>query len=47
VDIEVAFTKKIGAGLFGGEGFILQHKEESKGIGGLGGDILGSLLNGK
>lgn len=24
VDIEVAFTKKIGAGLFGGEGFILQ-----------------------
>lgn len=25
VDIEVAFTKKIGAGLFGGEGFILQR----------------------
>ena len=24
VDIEVAFTKKMGAGLFGGEGFILQ-----------------------
>ena len=24
VDIEIAFTKKIGAGLFGGEGFILQ-----------------------
>ncbi len=24
VDIEVAFTKKLGAGLFGGEGFILQ-----------------------
>ena len=24
-DIEVAFTKKIGAGLFGGEGFILQR----------------------
>ncbi len=24
IDIEVAFTKKIGAGLFGGEGFILQ-----------------------
>lgn len=25
VDIEVAFTKRIGAGLFGGEGFILQR----------------------
>ncbi len=25
VDIEVAFTKKLGAGLFGGEGFILQR----------------------
>lgn len=25
VDIELAFTKKLGAGLFGGEGFILQH----------------------
>ena len=25
IDIEVAFTKKIGAGLFGGEGFILQR----------------------
>jgi uncharacterized protein (TIGR00266 family) len=25
VEIEVAFTKKIGAGLFGGEGFILQN----------------------
>lgn len=25
VEIEVAFTKKIGAGIFGGEGFILQH----------------------
>lgn len=25
VDIELAFTKKIGAGLFGGEGFILQR----------------------
>lgn len=25
VDIEIAFTKKIGAGLFGGEGFILQR----------------------
>jgi uncharacterized protein (AIM24 family) len=24
VDIEVAFTKKLGAGIFGGEGFILQ-----------------------
>jgi len=24
VDIDIAFTKKIGAGLFGGEGFILQ-----------------------
>ncbi len=24
VDVEIAFTKKIGAGLFGGEGFILQ-----------------------
>ncbi|MBU7005315.1 TIGR00266 family protein [Phosphitispora fastidiosa] len=24
IDIEVAFTKKLGAGLFGGEGFILQ-----------------------
>ena len=27
VEIEVAFTKKIGAGLFGGEGFILQRLE--------------------
>lgn len=27
VDINVAFTKKIGAGLFGGEGFILQRLE--------------------
>ena len=27
VDIEIAFTKKIGAGLFGGEGFILQRLE--------------------
>jgi len=25
VDIEIAFTKKLGAGLFGGEGFILQR----------------------
>jgi len=25
IEIEVAFTKKIGAGLFGGEGFILQR----------------------
>jgi uncharacterized protein (TIGR00266 family) len=25
VDIDIAFTKKIGAGLFGGEGFILQR----------------------
>ncbi len=25
IDIEVAFTRKIGAGLFGGEGFILQR----------------------
>lgn len=25
IDIEMAFTKKIGAGLFGGEGFILQR----------------------
>jgi len=25
VEIEVTFTKKIGAGIFGGEGFILQH----------------------
>ena len=25
IEIEVAFTKKIGAGIFGGEGFILQH----------------------
>lgn len=25
VEIEVAFSKKIGAGIFGGEGFILQH----------------------
>lgn len=25
IDIEVAFTKKIGSGLFGGEGFILQE----------------------
>ena len=29
VEIEVAFTKKIGAGLFGGEGFILQRLEGS------------------
>jgi uncharacterized protein (TIGR00266 family) len=27
VEIEVAFTKKLGAGLFGGEGFILQRLE--------------------
>ena len=27
VEIEIAFTKKIGAGLFGGEGFILQRLE--------------------
>ncbi len=27
IEIEVAFTKKIGAGLFGGEGFILQKIE--------------------
>ena len=27
VEIEVAFTKKMGAGLFGGEGFILQRLE--------------------
>ena len=27
IEIEVAFTKKIGAGLFGGEGFILQRLE--------------------
>jgi uncharacterized protein (TIGR00266 family) len=27
VEIEVAFTKRIGAGLFGGEGFILQRLE--------------------
>jgi uncharacterized protein (TIGR00266 family) len=27
VDIEVAFAKKLGAGLFGGEGFILQRLE--------------------
>jgi uncharacterized protein (TIGR00266 family) len=27
VDIEVAFTKKLGAGFFGGEGFILQRLE--------------------
>jgi uncharacterized protein (TIGR00266 family) len=27
VEIEVAFTKKIGAGIFGGEGFILQRLE--------------------
>lgn len=25
IDIEIAFTKKLGAGLFGGEGFILQN----------------------
>ena len=29
VEIEVAFTKKIGAGLFGGEGFILQKLQGS------------------
>ena len=27
IDIEIAFTKKIGAGFFGGEGFILQRLE--------------------
>lgn len=27
IDIEVAFTKKLGAGIFGGEGFILQRLE--------------------
>jgi uncharacterized protein (TIGR00266 family) len=27
VEIEIAFTKKIGAGIFGGEGFILQRLE--------------------
>lgn len=27
IEIEVAFTKKIGAGIFGGEGFILQRLE--------------------
>ncbi len=27
VNVEVAFSKKIGAGLFGGEGFILQRLE--------------------
>lgn len=27
IEIEVAFTKKLGAGLFGGEGFILQRLE--------------------
>jgi uncharacterized protein (TIGR00266 family) len=27
VEVEIAFTKKIGAGLFGGEGFILQRLE--------------------
>lgn len=27
IEIEIAFTKKIGAGLFGGEGFILQKLE--------------------
>lgn len=29
IEIEVAFTKKIGAGLFGGEGFILQRLQGS------------------
>ncbi len=29
IEIEIAFTKKIGAGLFGGEGFILQRLEGS------------------
>ena len=28
INIDVAFTKKIGAGLFGGEGFILQKLED-------------------
>ena len=27
IDIEVAFTKRLGAGLFGGEGFVLQRLE--------------------
>ena len=27
IEIEVAFTKKLGAGIFGGEGFILQRLE--------------------
>lgn len=29
IEIEIAFTKKLGAGLFGGEGFILQRLEGS------------------
>ena len=29
IEIEIAFTKRIGAGLFGGEGFILQRLEGS------------------
>jgi uncharacterized protein (AIM24 family) len=31
IEIDVAFTKKLGAGLFGGEGFILQ-KQEGNGL---------------
>jgi len=34
VDIQIAFTKKLGAGFFGGEGFILQ-KLEGDGLQGL------------
>lgn len=30
IEIEIAFTKKIGAGLFGGEGFILQRLKGSE-----------------
>ena len=74
VDLSIAFTKRFGAGLFGGEGLffatltgpghvVLQtlpfsrlanrlaaaagtNKEESKGIAGIAGDVLGGIISG-
>ncbi|WP_202711423.1 TIGR00266 family protein [Sporosalibacterium faouarense] len=46
IEIEVAFTKKIGAGFFGGEGFILQRLE-GRGMAFIhaGGTIIKKVLN--
>jgi hypothetical protein len=41
-EIEIAFTKRLGVGLFGGEGFILERLQGD----GLGGNVLGGLLGG-